>query len=42
MSIAYDEDEEHRLASGKFAFQLHSGPPIQIKLKDIRARRLTR
>ena len=42
MSIAYDEDEEHRLASGKFAFQLHSGPPMQIKLKDIRVRRLTR
>jgi hypothetical protein len=40
MTIAYDEDLQHRTRSGKFAFQLHAGPPMQIRLKDIRVRRL--
>ncbi len=40
MAIGWDEDETHRTGSGIFAFQLHSGPPMQIKLKDIRVRKL--
>lgn len=40
MAIGWDEDTENRQASGVFAFQLHSGPPMQIKVKDIRVRRL--
>jgi hypothetical protein len=40
MAIAWDEDEKNRTASGIFAFQLHSGPPMQIKIKDIRVRKL--
>lgn len=40
VAIGWDEDSQHRKASGIFAFQLHSGPPMQIKVKDIRVRRL--
>lgn len=40
MAMGWDQDKEHRRASGLFAFQLHSGPPMQIKLKDIQVRRL--
>ncbi len=40
MAIAWDEDEKNRTASGIFAFQLHSGTPMQIKIKDIRVRKL--
>jgi hypothetical protein len=34
------EDGKNRAASGIFAFQLHSGPPMQIKIKNIRVRKL--
>ena len=37
---AWDEDPDNRRKSGIFAFQLHSGPPSQIKVKDIKVRRL--
>lgn len=40
MAIGWDEDEVKRAASGIFAFQLHSGPPMQIKIKNIRVRQL--
>lgn len=40
MAIGWDEDEKNRKASGIFAFQLHSGPPMQIKVKNIRVRKL--
>lgn len=40
MAIGWDEDEQSRKASGIFAFQLHSGPPMQIKIKNIRVRKL--
>ncbi len=40
MAIAWDEDEKNRKASGIFAFQLHSGPPMQIKVKNLRVRKL--
>jgi hypothetical protein len=41
MAIGWDEDQERRVATGLFAFQLHSGTPMQIKLKNIRVRKLT-
>lgn len=40
MAIGFDEDAKHRRASGVLAFQLHSGPPMQIRMKDIRIRAL--
>lgn len=40
MAIGWDEDTANRQAEGIFAFQLHSGPPMQIKVKDIRVRKL--
>ncbi len=40
MAIAWDEDEKNRKAAGIFAFQLHSGPPMQIKVKNLRVRKL--
>lgn len=40
MSIGYDEDTEHRKESGILAIQLHEGPPMQIKVKDVRIRKL--
>jgi len=38
MAIGIDENVENRRASGIFAFQLHSGPPMKIELKDIHVR----
>lgn len=38
MAIGIDENKAKRRSSGLFAFQLHSGPPMQIQLKDIRVR----
>lgn len=40
MAIGFDEDEPNRRASGVVAFQLHAGPPMQIRMKDIRIRQL--
>lgn len=40
MSIGIDEDEQNFRESGILAFQLHSGPPMKIELKDIRIRPL--
>jgi hypothetical protein len=40
MSVAYDEDAVHRKASGILAFQLHSGPAMQLRIKDIIIREL--
>ncbi|QDV24494.1 3-keto-disaccharide hydrolase [Aureliella helgolandensis] len=40
MAIGIDEDEKLRRAKGIFAFQLHSGTPMRIELKDIRVRQL--
>ena len=40
MAIGIDEDTSRRRASGLFAFQLHKGLPMKIRLKDIRVRRL--
>ncbi len=36
MSVGIDEDAAHRRASGIIAFQLHSGPPMQIRIKDLK------
>jgi len=41
MSIGIDEDKANRREAGLFAFQLHKGPPMKIRLKDIRVRRLS-
>jgi len=38
MAVGIDEDTANRRAEGIFAFQLHSGPPMQIQLKDIHVR----
>ena len=40
MAIGFDEDKANQKSSGLFAFQLHSGPPMQIQLKNIRVRQL--
>ena len=40
VALAWDEDTKNRRAEGVFAFQLHSGPPMQIKIKDVKVRRL--
>ncbi len=40
MAIGIDEDQENRRRSGILAFQLHSGPPMQIRVKDIRVREI--
>ncbi|TWU62150.1 Soluble aldose sugar dehydrogenase YliI precursor [Crateriforma conspicua] len=40
MAIGIDEDAANRRDSGLFAFQLHKGPPMMIRVKDIRVRRL--
>ena len=40
MSMAIDEDRTNRKASGLIAFQLHSGPPMKIQIKDITVREL--
>ena len=36
MSIGMDLDEKRRRADGVIAFQLHSGPPMRIELRDIK------
>ena len=38
--ICFDEDEAKFRKSGILAFQLHSGRPMRIELKDIRIREL--
>jgi hypothetical protein len=35
MCIALDEDIAMRSSRGLIAFQLHAGPPMQIKVKDL-------
>lgn len=40
MAMGFDEDAKNRRASGILAFQLHAGPPMQIRIKDIRIREL--
>jgi len=40
MSIGIDEDELNSRKSGILAFQLHSGKPMKIQLKNIRIRRI--
>ncbi len=40
MSIGIDEDELSSRKSGILAFQLHSGKPMKIQLKNIRIRRI--
>ena len=42
MSMALDEDKTSRKASGLIAFQLHSGPAMKIRLKDITIRDLSK
>jgi CubicO group peptidase (beta-lactamase class C family) len=38
MSMAIDEDEAHRKASGLLAFQLHSGTPMTIRVRNLEIR----
>ncbi len=38
MAIGIDEDKAKSRWSGLFAFQLHSGPPMRIDVKDVRVR----
>lgn len=38
MSIAFDEDVPNRRSDGLVAFQLHAGPPMQIRIKDLMIR----
>ena len=40
MALGWDEDASHRRATGILAFQLHSGPPMRIRVKDVRIRQL--
>ena len=40
MSVALDEDTVSRKGSGLLAFQLHSGPAMQIRIKDMKIRDL--
>lgn len=41
MSIGIDEDEAAFRKAGLIGFQLHSGPPMKIEVKDIRIRELS-
>jgi hypothetical protein len=41
MSIGIDEDALNARDSGILAWQLHSGPPLKIEMKDIRIRELS-
>jgi hypothetical protein len=41
MSVAFDEDTVSRKGSGLLAFQLHSGPAMQIRIKDMTIRDLS-
>ncbi len=36
MSVGIDEDTAHRKATGIIAFQLHAGPPMKIRIKDLK------
>lgn len=38
--MGIDEDELNFRGDGLIGFQLHSGPPMKIELKDIRIREL--
>ena len=38
MALGIDEDQKHRQDSGLIGFQLHSGPPMQIRVRNIRIR----
>ena len=40
MSIGIDEDELNARKSGVLAFQLHSGNPMKIQMKDIEIREM--
>lgn len=40
MSIGIDEDPQHFRASGLIGFQLHSGRPMKIQIKNVRIRQL--
>ena len=40
MSIGIDEDEISFRKEGLIGFQLHSGPPMKIQVKDLRIREL--
>ncbi|MDR2757064.1 MAG: DUF1080 domain-containing protein [Planctomycetaceae bacterium] len=40
MSIATDDDKEHRRESGIFAIQAHVGPPMKVEIKNLRLKRL--
>lgn len=40
MSIATDEDKEHRRENGIFAIQAHVGPPMKVEIKNLRFKRL--
>ena len=35
MALGLDEDVPNRQAAGIVAFQLHSGPPMKLRIKDI-------
>ena len=40
MSVAFDEDVPNRRDSGLIALQLHGGPPMEIRVRDLKIRRL--
>ena len=40
MAVAIDQDTRRRKARGILAFQLHAGPPMEIRLRNIRLRDL--
>ncbi len=40
MAVGFDEDVENRRESGILAFQLHSGTPMKIQVKDVMIREL--
>lgn len=40
MALGFDEDLKNRRAAGILAFQLHAGPPMQIRIKDVLIREL--
>jgi hypothetical protein len=40
MSVGIDEDEANFRKSGLLAWQLHSGDPLKIEMKNIRLRKM--
>jgi hypothetical protein len=40
MALGIDEDAPNRRAAGIIAFQLHSGPPMKLRIKDIEIREI--